>query len=131
MLDMKKVILMMLFAVLGFTTAMAQQNQAEIKFESLSHNFGTFSTSVPIHKTTFRFTNVGNAPLIINQAVASCGCTIPKYDKRPIAPGQKGTIEVIYNGKDRFPGKFRKSITVRTNGKTEMTRLYIEGVMND
>ena len=126
---MKKVILMMLFAVLGFTTAMAQQNQAEIKFESLSHNFGTFSTSVPIHKTTFRFTNVGNAPLIINQVVASCGCTIPKYDKRPIAPGQTGTIEVIYNGKDRFPGKFRKSITVRTNGKTEMTRLYIEGVM--
>ena len=105
---MKKIILMMLFAVLGISAAMAQQNQAEIKFEELSHNFGTFATSVPIHKTTFRFTNVGTAPLVINQVVASCGCTIPKYDKRPIAPGQKGTIDVIYNGKDRFPGKFKK-----------------------
>ena len=116
---------------MSFSTAMAQQNQAEIKFEESSHNFGTFNASDPIHKATFVFTNVGNAPLVINQVVASCGCTVPKYDKRPIAPGQKGTIEVVYNGKDRFPGKFKKTITVRTNGKTEMVRLSIEGVMNN
>ena len=67
--------------------------------------------------------------LVINQIVASCGCTIPNYDKRPIAPGQKGTIDVTYNGTGKFPGHFKKSITVRTNGKVEMTRLYIEGVM--
>lgn len=128
---MKKLVLMLAFVVLGITTAMAQSNQAEIKFDKLSNDFGTFSSKDPIHKTTFTFTNTGKAPLIINQVVASCGCTVPKYDKRPIAPGQKGAIEVVYNGKDRFPGKFKKTITVRTNGKTEMTRLYIEGVMND
>jgi hypothetical protein len=74
---------------------------------------------------------VGQAPLVINQVVASCGCTVPKYEKKPIAPGQQGTINVTYNGKGKFPGHFKKSITVRTNGKTEMTRLYIEGDMTE
>ena len=125
---MKKFLLMMLLLVMGVTFAVAQ-NQAEIKFDKVSYDFGTFSENDPVHKTTFTFTNVGNAPLVINQVIASCGCTIPRYDKRPIAPGQKGSIEVTYNGTGKFSGHFKKSITVRTNGKNEMTRLYIEGVM--
>ena len=125
---MKKFLLITLLLVMGVTFAVAQ-NQAEIKFDKVSYDFGTFSENDPVHKTTFTFTNVGNAPLVINQVIASCGCTIPRYDKRPIAPGQKGSIEVTYNGTGKFTGHFKKSITVRTNGKNEMTRLYIEGVM--
>lgn len=44
-------------------------------------------------------------------------------------PGKTGVIKVTYNGKGRYPGHFKKSITVRTNAKTEMVRLYIEGDM--
>ena len=125
---MKKFLLMTLLSVFGLTFAVAQ-NQAEIKFDKVSYDFGTFQESNPVHKTTFTFTNVGKAPLVINQVIASCGCTIPKYNKRPIAPGQKGSTDVTYNGTEKFPRNFKKSIKVRTNGKVEMTRLYIEGVM--
>lgn len=118
---------MTLFVAMA-TTASAQ---AEIKFEKLIHDFGTFSENTPVQKTTFTFTNVGNKPLIINQAIASCGCTVPSYTKQPIAPGQKGQISITYNGKGMFPGHFKKSITVRSNGNVEMTRLYIQGVMSD
>lgn len=69
--------------------------------------------------------------MVINQAVASCGCTVPSYTKTPIKPGEKGEIKVTYNGKGAFPGHFKKTITVRTNGVTELTRLYIEGVMEE
>lgn len=110
-------------------TICTASGQAEIKFDKLTHNFGTFSESTPVQKCVFTFTNVGNAPLIINQAIANCGCTVPSYTKKPIAPGEKGTISVKYNGKGRFYGHFKKGITIRTNGKTEMTRLYIEGTM--
>ena len=44
-------------------------------------------------------------------------------------PGKKGTIKVTYNGTGKYPGHFKKSITLRTNAKTEMVRLYIEGDM--
>ncbi len=125
---MKRILLLMTMLV----AIMAQANaQAEIKFDKVKHDFGTFSSSEPVQKTTFSFTNVGDQPLIINQAMASCGCTVPSYTKKPIAPGETGEISVRYNGKGRFAGHFKKSITVRTNGKVELTRLYIEGVMTD
>ncbi len=127
---MKKIFIMtfMLFACITFAVA---QKQAEIKFDKVEYDFGTFSENEAIQETVFTFTNTGNAPLIINQAVASCGCTIPEYTKNPIMPGKKGQIKVTYNGKGKFPGHFKKSITVRTNGITEMTRLYIEGTMTE
>jgi len=111
--------------------AFAQAGKAEIKFDKTSHNFGKFSEKQPVQKCTFTFTNTGTAPLVINQAIASCGCTVPAYTKTPILPGKKGEITVTYNGTGKFPGHFKKTITVRSNATTEMTRLQIEGDMEE
>ena len=127
---MKKILVLTMLLICGMTTALAQK-PAEIKFDKLTHNFGTFSEKSPVVTCTFSFTNVGEAPLVINQAVASCGCTVPEYTKAPIKPGDKGEIKVTYNGTGKFPGHFKKSITIRTNGVVEMTRLYIEGDMEE
>ena len=124
---MKKTLLTVLM-LCGIAFASAQ---AEIKFDKLTHDFGNFSESTPVVSCTFVFTNTGDKPLVINQAVASCGCTVPEYTKDPVKPGEKGEIKVTYNGTGKFPGHFKKSITVRTNGKVEMTRLYIEGTMEE
>ena len=132
---MKKIILLSMMLVCCLAVAVAQQaggkKQARIKFDKTTHNFGKFSESSPKVSCEFTYTNVGEAPLIINQAVASCGCTVPEYTKTPVQPGQKGKIKVTYNGAGRFPGHFKKSITIRTNGAVEMTRLYIEGDMEE
>lgn len=125
---MKKIMLTAMMLVCGIAYAVAQ---AEIKFDKTTHNFGKFSESAPKVSCTFTYTNTGDAPLIINQAVASCGCTVPEYTKTPVKPGEKGTIKITYNGEGKFPGHFKKSITVRTNGKVEMTRLYVEGDMEE
>jgi len=127
---MKKLIFTTLMLVCSLTFAMAQ-NAAEIKFDKVTHDFGSFSEKNPVVTCTFTYTNVGDQPLVINQAIASCGCTVPEYTKKPVQPGEKGELKVTYNGKGKFPGHFKKSITVRTNGKVEMTRLYIEGVMTE
>lgn len=126
---MKKIFLLLM--MLASLVAYAQQEQPEIKFDKTVHNFGTFSEKTPVQTAVFAFTNIGKAPLIINQAIASCGCTIPSYTKEPIMPGEKGTVKVTYNGKGKFPGHFKKSITIRTNGNVEMVRLYIEGDMKE
>jgi hypothetical protein len=113
------------------TTTKTATKQAEITFESTTHDFGTFSTDKAVQTCTFTFTNTGDAPLIIHQAVASCGCTIPTYSKEPIRPGQKGTIEVKYDGTGKFAGVFKKSITVRSNAKNDVVRLTISGNMTE
>ncbi len=127
---MKKMILMTMMLVCGMTMSMAQK-PAQIKFEKTTHNFGSFSESNPKVTCTFTYTNVGEQPLVVNQAIASCGCTVPEYTKTPVQPGEKGEIKVTYNGAGKFPGHFKKSITIRTNGAVEMTRLYIEGDMTE
>ena len=127
---MKKLLLMTLLLVCSITMATAQK-QAEIKFEKTTHDFGTFSEKSPVVTCTFTFSNVGEKPLVINQAMASCGCTVPEYTKTPVKPGEKGEIKVTYNGTGKFPGHFKKSITVITNGVVEKTRLYIEGNMEE
>ena len=116
--------------VCAMTAAMAQK-PAQIKFDKTVHDFGTFSEKDPKVTCTFTYTNVGEQQLVINQAIASCGCTVPEYTKEPVKPGEKGEIKVTYNGAGKFPGHFKKSITVRTNGAVEMTRLYIEGDMTE
>ncbi len=114
------------------TSQATDEKTAEIQFENETHNFGTFSEQDPVVKYTFKFTNTGTAPLIIHQAIASCGCTVPKFTESPIAPGQSGTIEVTYNGKGRYLGHFKKVITVRSNAKEHgVVRLYIEGDMTE
>ena len=89
---MKKTLLTALMLVCGIVFASAQ---AEIKFEKLAHDFGNFPESSPVVSCTFTFTNTGDKPLVINQAVASCGCTVPEYTKDPIQPGKKGEIKVV------------------------------------
>ena len=142
---MKRIILASLFIVAGFGYTYAQtpvrktvtvtttnsnakaEKAAEIKFETISHDFGTISADEPV-KCVFTFTNTGDAPLIIHQAIATCGCTVPNYSKDPVKPGEKGQIEVIFNGRASGGGRFMKGITVRSNAKTNpVIRLSIEG----
>ncbi|MDD3037718.1 DUF1573 domain-containing protein [Bacteroides sp.] len=129
---MKKILFLVTLLVMGvgFTFAQGSEGKAAaIKFDKTTHDFGKFSESKPVVSCEFKFTNIGDAPLVIHQAVASCGCTVPEYTQEPVMPGKTGTIKVTYNGKGKYPGHFKKSITLRTNAKTEMIRIYIEGNM--
>lgn len=134
---MRKIFACALLFVLGIGLVFAQNTTSDksepraavITFDKTTHDFGTFSEDDPVVKCTFTFTNEGDAPLVIHQAIASCGCTVPTYTRMPVKPGEKGTVEVTYNGDGKFPGNFKKSITVRTNAKEPMVRLFITGNM--
>jgi hypothetical protein len=128
---MKKLLFLLIIFNCQFSIINSISAEPKITFDKTTHNYGTFSEKAPIQKCVFTFTNTGDQPLVINSAVASCGCTVPKYTKSPIKPGETGTINVTYNGKGKFPGHFKKTITVRSNGTPEMVRLYIEGDMTE
>ena len=126
---MKKLLFttIMLFALVA--TAFAQSD-ARISFDATTFNFGTFPES-KLQTHVFTFKNTGTAPLIVNQAVASCGCTVATYTKKPVAPGEKGEVKVTYNGKGKMPGRFKKVITIRTNASNSLARIYITGEMEE
>ena len=91
-------------------------------------NYGTIdnaSTGVRF----FKFTNTGQAPLMITSAKGSCGCTVPSYPKEPIMPGEANYIKVKYDTKRT--GAFTKYVTLTTNNADNATvRLRILGTVN-
>ena len=120
---------MAIFAICLVTlSAVADDKQAEATFATLSHDFGTIQEAKGPVSCTFEFTNTGNKPLLIIDAVASCGCTRPEYPSKPIKPGKKGKIKVTYSPIGR-PGAFKKSVKVKTNGKERTVTLRIEGTV--
>ena len=113
---MKNLILVIVFALAGTFASQAQ----EISFEKEIHDFGTFEQ----HGNgtyEFKFTNTGDAPLIISNSKGSCGCTVPVWPKEPIAPGASNVIKVKYDTKR--VGAFNKSVTITSNAKTDATKV--------
>lgn len=78
----------------------------------------------------FKFTNKGAAPLIIQDAKGSCGCTVPSFPKEPIMPGQSNVIKVKYD--TNRVGPFTKYVTLTTNDPSNAeVRLKIFGDVKD
>ncbi len=122
---MKRIALMLLTLALCQVLAVAQPRAT---FKETVYDFGTIKESKGAVKHTFTITNNGNKPLIILDAVASCGCTRPTYTAKPIKPGKTGKVEVTFSPAGRS-GTFRKTIKVKTNGTEKITTLTITGVI--
>jgi len=99
-------------------------NAPEISFEKTVHDYGTIAYQGD-GKCEFKFTNTGKEPLILTNVRSSCGCTVPKWPREPILPGQSDVINVEY--KTNRIGKINKTITVQSNAKTSSVVLRIQG----
>ncbi len=111
---MKKLFLslsLVLFASSFFAQGTLQKG-AEIKFDKETHDYGTLKQGGDA-STEFKFTNTGNEPLLISNAVGSCGCTVPEWPKEPIAPGKSAAIKVKYDS--NRVGPINKSVTITSN----------------
>ena len=97
-----------------------------IKWEETTWDFGEIFQGEPT-RHTFIYTNVGNQDLIFDRVKSSCGCVSPKWDREPIPPGGKGSIEVAYDSK-RI-GAFNKSLRAFSNALNGRTVLYIKGMV--
>jgi hypothetical protein len=131
---MNKILLLAVLVVFSFTSCkenvankikkenleMAKQRDynisegfAAITFLKTEHDFGTLNEG-DIVETIFNFTNSGKSELIITNATATCGCTVPEWPKEPIAPNGSGQIKVKFNSSGK-PNKQSKTVTLTTN----------------
>ncbi|MCS7074229.1 MAG: DUF1573 domain-containing protein [Bacteroidia bacterium] len=106
-------------------TVNTQTAKPELTFESETFDFGKVNQGEVV-KHTFKFKNTGKADLQIQNAQASCGCTVPNWPKDPIKPGGTGTIEVSFNtaGKSNYQNK---TVTITSNAEPSTKILYVKG----
>jgi hypothetical protein len=109
----------------GKTESQASRDtgKAVLSFIQNEHDFGKVKEGEKVG-CIFTFLNTGTADLVITSAITSCGCTVPKYDKRPISPGESGTMEVVFDTSGRF-GMQTKTITIKSNAATPVVLLQI------
>ncbi len=122
---MKKLFLFASALVLS-ASLFAQQKKAEdaVKFKDLVHDFGKIKQGTPV-TYDFPFTNISDAPIVIESATPSCGCTTPIKPEGAIAKGKDSKITAGFNA--AAPGPFNKSITVKVAGIDQPLQLKITG----
>lgn len=95
------------------------------EFKNRTHDFGVIIEGEKV-SYTFKYKNVGGSDLILRSAKGSCGCTVPKWSREPLAPGQEAEIEVIFSSAGR-KGSQRKTITLLANTQPNKEILTIIG----
>lgn len=113
-----------LFVALFVFVAVGYAQKGVMKFKKETHDFGKVEQGKPVTHV-FEFTNTGTDPVVIADAVASCGCTKPTFSREPIMPGKTGSISATYNA--AAMGGFNKSVTVTSNAETPSVVLYLKG----
>lgn len=99
----------------------------EFKFDHVEYDFGTITAGEVINHT-FTFTNVGEAPLIIESASASCGCTVPDWTRAPIPVGEKGEIKVRFDSKNKN-GVQSPNVTITANTNPKVNHVRLKGTV--
>lgn len=95
------------------------------QFSEMEYDFGTIQEGKVIERV-FNFTNNGQAPLVISNITASCGCTSPDWTKTPVKPGETGFVKVIFNSAAKS-GSQSPTVTIQANTNPSVTRLRMTG----
>ncbi len=90
-------------------------NLTEVEWlDPVDRNLGKLKANQSVD-IIWRFRNIGDKPLVIENATASCGCTVPERPEKPIAPGEEGVIKATFNGSGE--GSILKQVHVIGNLK--------------
>jgi len=101
-----------------------RQGAPEVQFDTLFHDFGSVHQGERV-AYSFTLRNRGTANLLIQDVIASCGCTVVQYPSAPIAPDEAANIQVEFDTSGR-KGMQYKHILVKTNTPKKQTTLSIK-----
>ena len=95
----------------------------KIKFDKETFDFGVIIQGEKVSHI-FKYKNTGGSDLIIREVKASCGCTVVKFSKDPLPPGQEGTVEVVFNS-ERRKGMQHKTVFLWANTQPNRNEVSI------
>jgi len=98
---------------------------AAVEFDKTEYDFGTVAEG-QIVETTFVVKNTGKTDLVITDAKATCGCTVPVWPKEPVKVGESAEVKVKFNTTGK-PNRQSKTVTLYTNTATGTELLKIFG----
>src|SRR6185436_14444326 len=98
-----------------------------MQFETTDHDFGTIKEGEKVIYT-YKFKNTGDAPLIVQEAKGSCGCTASDWSKAPIPVGGEGYVKAEFDSNGK-PNIQNKTVTVTANTWPKQTVLKFKAIV--
>lgn len=91
------------------------QHGAVLRLEATLHDFGDVPRRGGDLSCEIVFTNAGDAPLVVSRLVTSSSCLRASCSRRPVAPGARGTIRILYQPLKSGAGAFSRVIRIGSN----------------
>ncbi|WP_418992278.1 DUF1573 domain-containing protein [Alistipes sp.] len=101
--------------------------QARLRFVEPTFDFGTIERRGGDLIHEFEFVNEGTSPLVLVRVITSCSCLKAHFSKRPVAPGERGTLRITYEPHKREPGVFNKVIQIYSNSAGGRVVVTVQG----
>ena len=102
---------------------------AKMEFEKTTYNYDTIEQGAVI-EYGFKFKNVGERPLSINNVKGSCGCTVGSYPFLDIAPNEENVIKARFDSKNK-KGVQTTTVTVYSNAEPKEYILTLKGFVKE
>ena len=115
-----------IFTTLYTLAAVALTAAAQPRFTSNTemHNFGQIEWKHPV-SVQYTITNTGDQPLVLTEVEPDCACSVAQWTKTPIAPGEKGMVNVTFDAEAL--GHFHKSVAIYSNAEPHLVYLKFSG----
>jgi hypothetical protein len=127
-MKLKIAIPILLSALLGVWSAVAQSGDMPLQFTETEWDYGTIDEGDGAVTHRFTFRNTGHTPIAVDRVISSCGCTTPNYSRTPVQPSKEGAVTVNFDPTG-YEGAFSKSVVVLSGGGKWRNTLIIKGVV--
>ena len=124
----KSLLTILLSLTIGSAYAQEELNSALV-FETYEWDFGQIDEADGVVQHTFRFVNVSNNPIQIDNVATSCGCTTVLYSTQPVAGGEYGELTVAFDP-SRTEGRVLREVEVYTKDRRNYASLMITADVN-
>ncbi len=130
---MKRLLFILLLGLLPWSVDAGRKGEvqptgkARMHLHERTHNFGDVARRGGDLVYEFRFTNEGTAPLVLTRVITSCSCLKAHFQRRPVAPGEVGSIRIVYEPQKSEPGVFNKVIQIYSNSEEGREIITVQG----
>jgi len=125
---MKKIVLLLFISVLSLSPVGAQTfDGAHLRLDTATLDFGDVQRRGGDLVREIGFVNDGSSPLVILSVTTSCSCLKADYSRKPLAPGARGVIKIVYEARKMEPGVFHRVMQVRSNSVDGVNLITVQG----
>jgi hypothetical protein len=128
---MRRGVLCLVAMLLGVGLYAQEPRGADIEFTTNVVELGELSHSDDKSYVRLSFLNTGDVPLVVTEVRTSCSCTTIKHDRKPIAPGEQGVLNITVDPSKAPVGNFYRVLQVYSTAISGVKNITLKAEIKD